>query len=155
MSTDTMTPAVDTRVDCPADIHDTANAYRRHDCICPAARQAENDRKRACDATRPPRAIRGDNMTSVVLAGLPPFRNDPRRNCANLADPDTMFPDRAADVPDALAVCNGAPGSPTCPLRQECALWALDTRQIHGVYGGITATTRRKLIARRGMQVAA
>ena len=35
-----------------------------------------------------------------------------------------------------------------CPVREACLRWALDLRQDHGVWGGLSATERASLIRR-------
>ena len=37
-----------------------------------------------------------------------------------------------------------------CPVRRPCLLWALETGEDHGVWGGATAKERRKMRRRRG-----
>lgn len=44
---------------------------------------------------------------------------------------------------EALAVCN------TCPVRVECLDWALANGDDEGVWGGMTASQRRRLRRRR------
>lgn len=36
-----------------------------------------------------------------------------------------------------------------CPVRVTCAKWALDTREQHGVWGGLTESDRRDLLGIR------
>ena len=69
------------------------------------------------------------------------------------ADPDLFFPvteDRtrraiAAQVARAKAVCAG------CPVWSTCLSYAVETRQDHGIWGGLTASERRRL-ARGGAE---
>jgi WhiB family redox-sensing transcriptional regulator len=69
------------------------------------------------------------------------------------ADPDLFFPiteDRtrraiAAQVARAKTVCAG------CPVWSTCLSYAVETRQDHGIWGGLTATERRRL-ARGGTE---
>ena len=61
-------------------------------------------------------------------------------------DPDLFFPVSAAgparrQVVRAKAVCEG------CDVRQLCLDYALATRQVHGVWGGLTEDERRGLAA--------
>jgi WhiB family transcriptional regulator, redox-sensing transcriptional regulator len=60
------------------------------------------------------------------------------------ADPDLFFPISAtgpalAQIAQAKAVCAG------CQVRQECLEFALQTHQIHGVWGGTSAEERASL----------
>lgn len=41
----------------------------------------------------------------------------------------------------AQRICNGYLGLPPCPVRQQCALWALKNKQV-GVYGGQVVTAK-------------
>jgi WhiB family redox-sensing transcriptional regulator len=58
------------------------------------------------------------------------------------ADPELFFPPSASgpglnQVTQAKAICAG------CPVRQQCLTFALDTRQDHGVWGGMSEEERR------------
>jgi WhiB family transcriptional regulator, redox-sensing transcriptional regulator len=58
------------------------------------------------------------------------------------ADPDLFFPISAAgpsarQVARAKSVCAG------CPVRRECLDFALNTHQVHGVWGGTSAEERQ------------
>ena len=61
------------------------------------------------------------------------------------ADTALFFAPRGATASwrAALAICE------TCPVRQRCLDYALDNRIRHGVWGGLTANSRRKLLADR------
>ena len=62
--------------------------------------------------------------------------------------PDIMHPtDRDGEL-RAKAACA------TCTVRNDCLLFALVTREKHGVWGGRTAEERRQIL-RRGAGVAA
>ena len=58
------------------------------------------------------------------------------------ADPELFFPVSASgpsldQVTQAKAICAG------CAVRQQCLAFALDTRQDHGVWGGMSEQERR------------
>lgn len=60
------------------------------------------------------------------------------------AEPKTFFPagDSDADletVKQAMAMCR------TCPVREDCLLFALETKQVDGIWGGTTEEERRRL----------
>ena len=55
------------------------------------------------------------------------------------ADPKWFFPDAGVSSAPAKRVCEG------CPVREVCLRWALDHRELHGVWGGKTADERRRL----------
>jgi WhiB family redox-sensing transcriptional regulator len=61
--------------------------------------------------------------------------------CAH-ADPELFFPLSASgpcldQITQAKAICAG------CPVRRQCLAFALDTRQNHGVWGGMSEEERR------------
>lgn len=81
-------------------------------------------------------------MTAVPVFPPPPAWMA-RAECARLtttgaASWDVMYPHPSdgAGVTAAKAVCA------TCPVRAECLAWALDTRDPHGVTGGLTPEER-------------
>ena len=58
------------------------------------------------------------------------------------ADPELFFPVSASgpsldQITQAKAICAG------CPVRRQCLAFALDTRQNHGVWGGMSEQERR------------
>lgn len=55
------------------------------------------------------------------------------------SDPDTFFPERGEDSRPAKEICRG------CPVRQECLDYALDTRQLYGIWGGTSERERRRM----------
>lgn len=60
--------------------------------------------------------------------------------CAGM-DQEIFFPDRGHGLGRiAKAVCS------TCPVREQCLAFALDTQQKFGVWGGKTEAERRKII---------
>jgi WhiB family redox-sensing transcriptional regulator len=66
-----------------------------------------------------------------------------RGACLN-ADPDVFFPisvagASATQVRMARAICAG------CPVRSDCTSFALDNREITGIWGGTTDEERKKL----------
>jgi WhiB family redox-sensing transcriptional regulator len=61
--------------------------------------------------------------------------------CRHL-DPELFFPVSASgssldQITQAKAICAG------CPVQPRCLAFALDTRQRHGVWGGMTELERR------------
>lgn len=58
-------------------------------------------------------------------------------------DTDVFFPVTDEEAAPAKAICA------TCPVREECLEFALETRQEEGVWGGLTETERRRLRRRR------
>ncbi len=62
------------------------------------------------------------------------------------AEPDLFFPVSAKghaeyDVARARAVCH------RCRVRSECLDYAVSTRQVHGIWGGLTEIERQPLFA--------
>lgn len=52
-------------------------------------------------------------------------------------DPELFFSKSSTDRARAVALCRG------CPIREACAQYALDNRDVKGVWGGTTAADRR------------
>jgi WhiB family redox-sensing transcriptional regulator len=77
-----------------------------------------------------------------VSGGVPPFRFDPDLPCrANPAE--WWFPTSKPGPCNraAIRLCREV-----CPRCRECLVWAMDTRQAFGIYGGTTLTERRRLL---------
>lgn len=70
----------------------------------------------------------------------PPLELSARGACRWEPDPDRWFSDDPGDQAAAVAVCRG------CPVRPQCAAWALETRQGWGVWGALTERDRRRLL---------
>jgi WhiB family redox-sensing transcriptional regulator len=70
-------------------------------------------------------------------------------NCRGL-DPSVMFPDEEdlAGVSNAKALCAA------CPVQGECLEYALSVREKDGVWGGLTARERQRVIRRRRREAA-
>lgn len=82
---------------------------------------------------------------------LPAADNDWRHQglCAAHGDPDLWFPvgttpEEAQKEADAKAICG------TCPVKEMCLTWALETGQSDGVWGGLNEAQRRALRRARG-----
>ena len=50
-------------------------------------------------------------------------------------------------VAEALSYCR------RCPVLTECATHALENRERHGIWGGMTETRRKELLLRRGIRL--
>ncbi len=50
-----------------------------------------------------------------------------------------FFPSRGEDPRPAKRVCV------ECPVREECLQWALDTKEAHGIWGGLSERERRRI----------
>jgi WhiB family redox-sensing transcriptional regulator len=59
------------------------------------------------------------------------------------ANTAVFFPRSDAHTDEAKAICA------TCPVREECLEFALETRQPEGVWGGLTPIERHRVIRRR------
>lgn len=53
-------------------------------------------------------------------------------------DTEMFFPGRGESIAAAKAICNG------CPVKIQCAGFAMDTRQRFGVWGGSSERERRR-----------
>ena len=73
------------------------------------------------------------------------FRNMTWRDEAACRNEDTgiFFEDSDAGVAAAIAICG------VCPVREECLEFALQTRQVDGIWGGLTEPERRRVRRRR------
>jgi len=59
-------------------------------------------------------------------------------------DPSIFFPERGASTEPARKVCA------KCPVRTECAQYAIDNADRHGIWGGLSEKKRRNIRAGRG-----
>lgn len=84
----------------------------------------------------PPRAVGEWLELQAALQALagPPLCSD---------DPGRWFSTVLEDVADAVAVCA------LCPVRAECAAYAIAADEKHGTFGGVTELERRQLAGRR------
>lgn len=55
------------------------------------------------------------------------------------ADAELWFPDRGQSTAYAVDVCG------RCPVKADCAEYAINARVHHGVWGGLTAEQRKHL----------
>ena len=65
--------------------------------------------------------------------------------CAQ-TDPEIFFPEQGTSSRTARSVCR------LCCVRRECLLFAMETGEQHGVWGGLTPMARRRV--RRRMRYA-
>lgn len=71
---------------------------------------------------------------------LPPWHTV--ANCRG-RDPDLFFVDNGENCTEAKLICAG------CSVRQECLEYALETRQVAGLWGGLSPKQRTALMWRR------
>jgi WhiB family transcriptional regulator, redox-sensing transcriptional regulator len=69
-------------------------------------------------------------------------------------DPEIFHPPKGGSTREAKAICNGDPrrGTEPCTVLERCRAWAVETDQVWGIWGGLSARERRKL---RGGEAAA
>lgn len=72
------------------------------------------------------------------------------RAACQSADPELFFPISAAGAGHAQAAKAKAICA-TCPVQQRCLEYAVESRQIHGVWGGTSEEERRPLIHARSV----
>lgn len=77
----------------------------------------------------------------VAQRGTPPVTRHNDIACRD-AKPEVFFPPPGGSPMDALAICA------SCNHRQECADWAVDTRQRFGIWGATTPAERERMIER-------
>lgn len=88
-------------------------------------------------------------MTKAVFRVLPtlttPETTDSWRGRARCrgVDPVIFHPVNDEDADEAKAVCA------LCPVREACLEYAIAAREKDGVWGGLTARERRRVIRRR------
>lgn len=58
-------------------------------------------------------------------------------------DPEVFHPGEDEDASEAKAICAA------CPVREACLEYAISTREKFGVWGGLDARERRRLIRQR------
>jgi len=61
----------------------------------------------------------------------------------NAPDPEIFHPSDEDDGAEAKAICA------ECPVREACLEYALTTREKEGVWGGMTARERRRVLRQR------
>jgi WhiB family redox-sensing transcriptional regulator len=54
-------------------------------------------------------------------------------------DPELWFPEKGSSAPEAKRLCR------RCPVIQQCLAYALENREIYGVWGGHTANELKLL----------
>jgi WhiB family redox-sensing transcriptional regulator len=80
-----------------------------------------------------------------VIIDLPTWRDDA---ACQYTDPEAFFPEKGESVAMAKRVCS------RCPVRTPCLDYALETRQRHGVWGGLSEPERRRLATEQSLAVA-
>lgn len=59
------------------------------------------------------------------------------------ADPEAWFPDKGGSCKEAKKICA------VCPVRNECLQYALENREVWGVWGGLSEFERKQLRKRK------
>lgn len=60
-------------------------------------------------------------------------------------DPEMFFPEKGGPTADAKRICN------SCDVREKCLQYALDNRQLFGIWGGKSAQQRKKMLEDAGV----
>ena len=100
---------------------------------------------RVIRAAKAPRAIGDVKPAALILARLIAAADrswTSRALCAQ-ADPDMFFSDSKSETAQAKEICG------KCDVCAECLTYALDSGERHGVWGGLDAEERRRLVRRR------
>ncbi len=63
-------------------------------------------------------------------------------NCLGV-DPELFFPEQGASTREAKEVCRG------CQVREECLESALQNNEKFGIWGGLSARERRRILRQR------
>jgi len=81
------------------------------------------------------------------------MRDESWRELARCADSDTevFFPPRDKakykDIAaEAKTFCFGVNGGPSCPVRLECLWYAVESDEVHGIWGGMSHRERNALV---------
>jgi hypothetical protein len=75
----------------------------------------------------------------TLRSARPPFADEPGLTCTSPnVDPDLWHSRNDGAIARAQQLCR------LCPRLDDCAAWALDTRQEHGVWGATTARERER-----------
>ncbi|HEX2299677.1 MAG TPA: WhiB family transcriptional regulator [Pseudonocardiaceae bacterium] len=84
-------------------------------------------------------------MSGIDLLNItPPPAWMARGTCAQVGDPELFYPEgEPVATARAKQVCAG------CPVRAECLAYALGRDERHGIWGGMSAWQRRKLVGPR------
>ena len=77
---------------------------------------------------------------TTLRSAHPPFIQEPGLPCKSPTnDPDLWHSRKTGEIQQAQALCS------TCPFVDDCADWAVTTRQQHGVWGATTERERKRL----------
>lgn len=79
---------------------------------------------------------------TTKLLQPPKWQSDAR--CAEV-DPEIFFPKRGGSAKAARAVCNH------CAVRAQCLEYALDNKELFGIWGGASERERRRLYNARAL----
>lgn len=83
--------------------------------------------------------------TESFILGLPSTPEDPTNpwegaRCAE-TDPEAFFPEKGESSQEAKKVCASG-----CPLRDFCLQYALENGEEYGIWGGMSAIERKRLL---------
>lgn len=80
-------------------------------------------------------------MAARFAARLTPQGDWVEEGLCRETDPDLFFPEKGDPraARDAKEICTW------CPVRTACANWALESRELHGIWGGLSPRDREKL----------
>ncbi|MDT0223500.1 WhiB family transcriptional regulator [Gordonia sp. AC31] len=62
--------------------------------------------------------------------------------CASVGG-DFWHPEKGESAEPARLICN------RCPVKDQCLQWALDNYEKDGIYGGVTAKERHRMVKER------
>lgn len=75
--------------------------------------------------------------------GVPPRPWLDQAECLGM-DPELFFPGQGdVAAPSALEACR------ICPVAAECLEWALEARELNGIYAGTTGRERQRMLRQR------
>jgi WhiB family redox-sensing transcriptional regulator len=101
---------------------------------------------------RAPEAERGRTAAAPVLPRAAVNGEWRSRGACVTADPDLFFPISSVG-PAAIQIAKAKAVCATCQVQRECLSFALETHQVHGIWGGMSAE-ERLLLRRRSRRAA-
>lgn len=79
-------------------------------------------------------------MSAPIFLPMPAWAN--RARCAE-TNPEDFFPEQGSSGKHAKRICA------SCDVAAECLTYALDNREPHGVWGGMTAEERTRYLRKK------
>lgn len=105
---------------------------------------------RGASVTPTPFAVRSLSRMINGLSAVRAPRGWALAACLNV-DPEAFFPEKGFQTPAAVKVAKNI--CATCPARQACLDFAMESREKYGIWGGMTAKERKALRAEQNTEM--